>query len=73
MNLSKRITDYIAEDDMQVDPDLGRKDAEIDDELGVNVIIDEEGEGFEVRDGSDEEEEKPRGTNHPRTTLERTN
>jgi hypothetical protein len=46
---------------------------------GVNVIIDEEeleeegGEGFEVQDGSDEEEEKPRGTNHPRTTLERTN
>ena len=64
VSLSKKITDYDAEDEMQVDPDLERKDAEIDDELGVNVIIDEEepeeeeDEGFEVRDGSDEEEEE---------------
>ena len=63
VNLSKKITDYVAEDEMQVDPDLEKKDAEIDDELGVNVIIDEEepeeeeDEGFEVRDESDEEEE----------------
>ena len=64
VNLSKKITDYVAEDEMQVDPDLERKDAEIDDELGVNVIIDEEepeeeeDEGFEVRDESDDEEEE---------------
>jgi len=63
VNLSKKITDYVTEDEMQVDPDLERKDAEIDDELGVNVIIDEEepeeeeDEGFEVRDESDDEEE----------------
>lgn len=63
VNLSKKITDYVAEDEMQVDPDLEKKDAEIDDELGVNVIIDEEepeeeeDEGFEVRDESDDEEE----------------
>jgi pre-mRNA-splicing helicase BRR2 len=71
VNLSKKITDYVAEDDMQVDPDLERKDAEIDDELGVNVIIDEEepeeeeGEGFEVRDESDEEEEETQGNQPP--------
>jgi pre-mRNA-splicing helicase BRR2 len=64
VNLSKKITDYGAEDEMMVDPDLERKDAEIDDEVGVAVIIDEEepeeeeDEGFEIRDESDEENEE---------------
>ena len=71
VNLSKKITDYAAEDEMQVDPDLERKDAEIDDELGVNVIIDEEepeeeeDEGFEVREESDDEEEGAREEQPP--------
>lgn len=31
-----KVTDYAAEDEMRVDPDLERKDAEIDDVLGVD-------------------------------------
>ena len=42
LNLSKKITDYGAEDETAVDPDLERKDAEIDDEMGVAVVFDEE-------------------------------
>jgi hypothetical protein len=36
VNLSKKITDYVAEDDMQAYPDPERKDAEIDDELDAS-------------------------------------
>lgn len=67
VNLSKKITDYGAEDETMVDPDMERKDAEIDDEVGVAVVFDEEEqeeeeeEGFEIRDDSDEEEEAPEG------------
>ena len=63
LNLSKKVTDYGAEDEAMVDPDMERKDAEIDDEMGVAVVFDEEEqeeedeEGFEIRDESDEEEE----------------
>jgi pre-mRNA-splicing helicase BRR2 len=70
VNLSKKITDYGAEDEMMVDPDLERKDAEIDDEVGVAVIIDEEepeeeeDEGFEIRDESDEENEEETEEEH---------
>ena len=61
--LSKKITDYGAEDEKVVDPDMERKDAEIDEEIGVAVVFDEEEEeeeeeeGYEIRDESDEEEE----------------
>ncbi|KAI0731785.1 Sec63-domain-containing protein [Fomitopsis betulina] len=64
LNLSKKITDYGAEDETMADPDMERKDAEIDDEIGVAVVFDEEEEeeeeeeGFEVRDESDEEDEE---------------
>lgn len=64
VNLSKKITDYGVEDADMVDPDMERKDAEIDDELGVAVVFDEEeqeeeeDEGFEVREESDEDEEE---------------
>ena len=63
INLSKKITDYGAEDETMADPDMERKDAEIDDEVGVAVVFDEEEqesdeeEGFEIKDESDEEEE----------------
>ncbi|KAJ3557335.1 hypothetical protein NP233_g11769 [Leucocoprinus birnbaumii] len=67
LSLSKKITDYTGDGDeeMGVDPDLERKEGEIDDELGVAVVFDEEeqeeeeDEGYEVRDESsgDEEEE----------------
>lgn len=61
LNLSKKITDYATEDEAAVDPDMERKDAEIDDEMGVAVVFDEEEqeeedeEGFEIREDSDEE------------------
>ena len=67
INLSKKITDYGAEDETMADPDMERKDAEIDDEVGVAVVFDEEEqesdeeEGFEIRDESDEEEEGGEG------------
>ena len=60
--LSKKITDYGAEDEQMVDPDMERKDAEIDEEIGVAVVFDEEEqeeedeEGYEIRDGTDDEE-----------------
>ncbi|KAN0134228.1 Sec63 Brl domain containing protein [Lactarius tabidus] len=63
INLSKKITDYGAEDETMADPDMERKDAEIDDEVGVAVVFDEEEqeseeeEGYEIRDESDDEEE----------------
>ncbi|KAI0088962.1 Sec63-domain-containing protein [Irpex rosettiformis] len=64
LNLSKKITDYGAEDEAAVDPDLEKKDAEIDDEMGVAVVFDEEEqeedeeEGYEIREESDEEAEE---------------
>lgn len=67
INLSKKITDYGAEDETMADPDMERKDAEIDDEVGVAVVFDEEEqesdeeEGYEIRDESDDEEEGVEG------------
>lgn len=67
INLSKKITDYGAEDETMADPDMERKDAEIDDEVGVAVVFDEEEqeseeeEGYEIRDESDDEEEGAEG------------
>ncbi|KAG6820013.1 hypothetical protein H0H93_006477 [Arthromyces matolae] len=64
INLSKKITDYGAEDEVMADPDMERMDAEIDEDVGVAVVFDEEEqdeedeEGFEVREESDEEEEE---------------
>ena len=46
LNLSKKLTDYNAEDEEMGDPDIEKKDAEIDDEVGVAVVFDDE-EGFE--------------------------
>ncbi|KIJ63099.1 hypothetical protein HYDPIDRAFT_29788 [Hydnomerulius pinastri MD-312] len=65
--LSKKITDYGAEDETMADPDMERKDAEIDDEVGVAVVFDEEEqededeEGFEIREESDDENEEEEG------------
>ena len=67
VTLSKKITDYGAEDEEMVDPDMERKDAEIDEEIGVAVVFDEEEqeeedeEGYEIRDESDDEEEEEEG------------
>lgn len=64
VNLSKKITDYGVEDDEMADPDMERKDAEIDDDVGVAVVFDddeqeeEEDEGFEIRDESDDDDEE---------------
>ncbi|KZV62423.1 Sec63-domain-containing protein [Peniophora sp. CONT] len=65
LGLSKKITDYGAEDEAAADPDAERRDGEIDDEMGVAVVFDEEEEsseeeeGFEVKDDdSDEDEEE---------------
>jgi pre-mRNA-splicing helicase BRR2 len=58
---AKKITDYGAEDETMADPDMERKDAEIDDEVGVAVVFDddeeeeEDEEGYEIREGSDGE------------------
>ncbi|PCH39214.1 hypothetical protein WOLCODRAFT_158760 [Wolfiporia cocos MD-104 SS10] len=57
-----KITDYGAEDEMQVDAHLERKDAEIDEEMDVAVVFDEEEEGFEIRDELDEENEEAEKT-----------
>lgn len=63
VSLSKKITDYSADDETMADPDMERKDAEIDDEVGVAVVFEEEEEeeddeegGYEIRDESDDEE-----------------
>ncbi|KAG8766567.1 DEIH-box ATPase [Ceratobasidium sp. 428] len=63
VSLSKKITDYSADDETMVDPDMERKDAEIDDEVGVAVVFEEEEEedededgGYEIRDESDDED-----------------
>lgn len=61
-SLAKKITDYGGEDVAVADPDLEKKDAEIDDELGVAVVFDEEeqeeddDEGYEIKDESEDEE-----------------
>ncbi len=77
VNLSKKITDYGVEDEQLADPDQERKDAEIDDEMGVAVVFDEEEEeeedeeGFEIREESDEEaEEATEGAEPPPESLE---
>ncbi|OSX63730.1 hypothetical protein POSPLADRAFT_1055810 [Postia placenta MAD-698-R-SB12] len=76
LNLSKKVTDYGAEDETMVDPDMERKDAEIDDEMGVAVVFDEEEEeeeeeeGFEIREESDEENEEPEQAGAPPESLE---
>ncbi|KAF7338196.1 putative ATP dependent RNA helicase [Mycena venus] len=65
INLSKKITDYGAEDDEMADPDMERMDAEIDDEVGVAVVFDEEEqddedeERFEIGEDSDDDEKEP--------------
>ena len=65
LNLSKKITDYAAEDEVMRDPDEERREGEIDDETGVAVVFDEEEEEEEEdrfeelgdeSDTSDEEE-----------------
>lgn len=63
ISLSKKITDYGNEGQVVGDPDLDRKDAEIDDDIGVAVLFededgddDDEEEGFEILDGTDDEE-----------------
>ncbi|KAJ7125480.1 putative RNA helicase [Mycena crocata] len=64
INLSKKITDYAAEDETMADPDMERKDAEIDDEVGVAVVFDEEEqddedeERFEIGDDDSDDDEK---------------
>ncbi|KIL64832.1 hypothetical protein M378DRAFT_24315 [Amanita muscaria Koide BX008] len=64
VSLAKKITDYGDEDVAMADPDMEKKDAEIDDELGVAVVFDDEeqeeddDEGFEIKDESDEEEDE---------------
>lgn len=77
LNLSKKITDYGAEDQNVVDPDMERKDAEIDDELGVAVVFEDEDEdeededeGFEVREDSDDEDAEPHGEEDGPPTAE---
>ncbi|KAH6906126.1 Sec63 Brl domain-containing protein [Coprinopsis sp. MPI-PUGE-AT-0042] len=57
LNLSKKITDYNAEDEEMGDPDIEKKDAEIDDEVGVAVVFDEEEAEEEDEEGSDSEED----------------
>ncbi|KAF5370279.1 hypothetical protein D9758_006929 [Tetrapyrgos nigripes] len=64
VNLSKKITDYGDQDEAMVDPDMEKKEAEIDEEVGVAVVFDEEEEededeeGFEVKEDTDEEDEE---------------
>ncbi|KAJ7741533.1 putative RNA helicase [Mycena maculata] len=65
VNLSKKITDYGAEDETMADPDTERQDAEIDDGVGVAVVFDEEEqdeedeERFEIGEDSDDDEKEP--------------
>ncbi|KAJ7063405.1 putative RNA helicase [Mycena amicta] len=61
VSLSKKITDYGAEDETMADPDL--KNTEIDDDVGVAVVFDEEEqeeeeeeERFDIGEESDDEE-----------------
>ncbi|KAG6332314.1 hypothetical protein ID866_6773, partial [Astraeus odoratus] len=65
--LSKKITDYGAEEETMADPDMEKKDAGIDDEIGVAVVFDEEEqeeddeEGYEIREESDDDDEAEEG------------
>jgi pre-mRNA-splicing helicase BRR2 len=67
----KKITDYGAEDEAVVDPDIECRDAEIDNELGVAVVFDEDqqeesdDEHFEIRDESDDEDTEQAGNDSP--------
>lgn len=76
LNLSKKITDYGAEDEAMVDPDMEKQDAEIDDEMGVAVVFDEEEqeedeeEGYEIREESDEEAEEVEEAQEAQETLQ---
>ncbi len=61
VNLSKKITDYGADDEAAEDPDAERNERDIDED-GVAVVFDEEEqeeeeeeEGYEIREQSDEE------------------
>ncbi|KAG8794998.1 DEIH-box ATPase, partial [Serendipita sp. 398] len=62
LNLSKKITDYAAEDEEMRDPDEEKNEGMIDDTAGVAVVWDEEDEEeddeFELRDDSDASEEE---------------
>ena len=61
VTLSKKITDYNAEDEDIINPDLERKESEIDKEGGFAIVFDKEDqdeEGFEIREESKEEEEE---------------
>ncbi|TFY81453.1 hypothetical protein EWM64_g2555 [Hericium alpestre] len=64
INSLKKITDCGAEDETMAELDMERKDAEIDEEMGVAVVLDEEEqeskeeEGFEICEESEEEEEE---------------
>ncbi|KAF5318824.1 hypothetical protein D9619_010989 [Psilocybe cf. subviscida] len=64
VNLSKKITDYNADDETMADPDQERKEGEIDEEAGVAVVFDEEEqeeedeEDYEMRDESGSEEDE---------------
>lgn len=63
LNLSKKITDYAADDEEMKDPDDERNNAMLDDTAGVAVVWDEgedEDDDFEIKedsDPSDDEEE----------------
>jgi pre-mRNA-splicing helicase BRR2 len=68
LSLSKKITDYAGEDEATVEPDVDRRDAEIDDEIGVNVVFEEdegdeeeEEEAYEIREGSGSDEDNEEG------------
>jgi len=64
VSLSKKLTDYNADDEDTVDPDAERKEAEIDEEGGVAVVFDEEeqeeedDEGYEIKEDSDDDDEE---------------
>jgi pre-mRNA-splicing helicase BRR2 len=61
LNLSKKITDYVAEDEEMRDPDEERKEGALDDTAGVAVVWDEaeeEEEDYEIRDDSEASEEE---------------
>ena len=47
--LAKKITDYGAEEETMADPDMEKKDAEIDDEIGVAVVFDKEEQEVDAR------------------------
>lgn len=64
LSLSKKITDYTGEEEGGLDPDLDRKNTEIDDDIGVAVLFEDEDreedddeENFDIREGSDDEED----------------